>query len=353
MLDAEKLTTSLYEKMKTEQDSYQAWLVSQPPEEILNHTYEYTIRQDILMALEERDLTAPQAEALLASPSPLADLYGEWSKQETGYMDDIRDTIEAHADELIRREDEMRKAPIYTNTIQYAQDSGEVEQYWASYKANIACAEAIHSAITNHHDAFSFDSKAAVKDVVEKFGYDRTLFVLAVTIQNKERDGRFSHSSKRWANTVPAFDVKSIDYSVKSHSSLIEMFVTTARHEYLLSQPLTKDDIKGEALKIMSKFQNAHGPNGPNGTHYMAQISPDFLARANTNDMDYLTSILSFQSLSFSTLEDRKGTFALISKDEDRFQKMILLRPSVRRKLQEQPDAPKPPTKSKNKARER
>ena len=57
-MDAEKLTTALYEKMKAEQDSYRAWLVAQPPEEILNHTYEYTIRQDILMALEERDLTA-------------------------------------------------------------------------------------------------------------------------------------------------------------------------------------------------------------------------------------------------------------------------------------------------------
>ena len=39
-LDAEKLTTALYEKMKAEQDSYRAWLVAQPPEKILDHAYE-------------------------------------------------------------------------------------------------------------------------------------------------------------------------------------------------------------------------------------------------------------------------------------------------------------------------
>ena len=62
-----------------------------------------------------------------------------------------------------------------------------------------------------------------------------------------------------------------------------------------------------------------------------------------------------FQTLSLSGLEGRKGTFALISKDEDRFQKLVLRRPSVRKKLQEQTaaDAPKPPARGRNKAQER
>ena len=36
------LNTALYEKMAAEQDNYRDWLKSQPPEEILHHTYEYT-----------------------------------------------------------------------------------------------------------------------------------------------------------------------------------------------------------------------------------------------------------------------------------------------------------------------
>lgn len=48
----EEWNTKLYEKMFASQDRYRTWLVSQPPEEILNHCYEYTIREDIVLALE-------------------------------------------------------------------------------------------------------------------------------------------------------------------------------------------------------------------------------------------------------------------------------------------------------------
>ena len=49
----EELNTDLYEKMFSEQETYRAWLLAQPPEEILNHTYEYTVREDILMSLAD------------------------------------------------------------------------------------------------------------------------------------------------------------------------------------------------------------------------------------------------------------------------------------------------------------
>ena len=41
----------LLEKMQQEQAKYRDWLTVQPPEEILNHTYEYTVREDILMEI--------------------------------------------------------------------------------------------------------------------------------------------------------------------------------------------------------------------------------------------------------------------------------------------------------------
>lgn len=93
----EQLNTALYEKMFAEQEQYRAWLLSQPPAEILNHTYEYTIREDILIALEYHDLPAAQVKALLASHSPLADVFADWENKETGYMDDIWQTVEERA----------------------------------------------------------------------------------------------------------------------------------------------------------------------------------------------------------------------------------------------------------------
>ena len=88
----------LYEKMAAEQDKFRDWLKSQPPEEILKHTYEYTVREDILVAMEELDLPQSRAAALLASPSPLADVYKEFSDRETSYMDVVRDSIEQRAE---------------------------------------------------------------------------------------------------------------------------------------------------------------------------------------------------------------------------------------------------------------
>ena len=360
-MDAERLKAALIEKMNAEQDRYRVWLTAQPPAEILNHTYEYTIRQDILIALEDHDLTVAQAETLLASSAPLADIYRDWCKRDDPqYMEDIQDTIEARADDLIQREEEIRKSPVYKYPFDYAKENGELDQYRASHQVNIACKQAIENEISNRHDGFSFDCKAAVHAVVKKFGYDRTLYVLAATVRDKEHDGRFSYKNKDWARTIPVFEDadriggdRNREFVVQSHPALVDGFVTTARHEYLLSLPLTKEDIKAEALNILCKFQDAREPNSPNGTHYMAQISPDFLARAKSKDTDRLMAMLPFQSLSFSTLEGRRGTYALISQDENRFQKLQLRKPSVRKKLQEQSAAVKPPKKSAVKDQER
>lgn len=93
----EQLNTALYEKMFAEQEKYREWLLAQPPEEILNHTYEYTVREDILMSLEYHDLPDAQAKAMLRSPSPLADVFADWENKETGYMEDIWQTVEERA----------------------------------------------------------------------------------------------------------------------------------------------------------------------------------------------------------------------------------------------------------------
>ena len=69
--------------------SGRCWLLTQPPEEILNHTYEYTVREDILMALENNDISSEQATALLKSPTPLGDVFKEFENRETGYMEQL------------------------------------------------------------------------------------------------------------------------------------------------------------------------------------------------------------------------------------------------------------------------
>lgn len=101
---------TLYEKMSYEQDYYRNWLLSQPPEEILNHAYEYAMREDILMAMETKELTDAQAQALLSSDTPLSDVYRYFDRVETDHMDVVRDCISIRANDILRTQEELRKA---------------------------------------------------------------------------------------------------------------------------------------------------------------------------------------------------------------------------------------------------
>ena len=99
----------LYEKMKAEQDKYRDWLASQEPSEILNHTYEYTMREDIVMCMEELELEPEKARALLRSTCPLSDVYKEFRDRETEHMDTIRDAIETEADKSLQRQEKKQQ----------------------------------------------------------------------------------------------------------------------------------------------------------------------------------------------------------------------------------------------------
>ena len=97
MADTE-LSSKLYEKASAEQDKFRAWLVDQPPADILNHAVEYAVREDILMEIGALELPDYQARALLASPDTMADIYKTFSKMvDTGHLDVVRESIEDRA----------------------------------------------------------------------------------------------------------------------------------------------------------------------------------------------------------------------------------------------------------------
>lgn len=83
----------LINKMYQEQSKFVDWLKNQSIDEVLNHSYEYLIRQDILLAMEDIELAENLVVALLKSTSPLSQIYNLYSKVETDHMEYIRDTI--------------------------------------------------------------------------------------------------------------------------------------------------------------------------------------------------------------------------------------------------------------------
>lgn len=105
-MNTEQMHIKLYERMKAEQDGYRNWLLGRPPREILDRAAGYAVREDIVMTMEELDLTESQVKALLRSSTPLADVYREWEKTETHHMEDVRDVIENRANAVIQAEKE-------------------------------------------------------------------------------------------------------------------------------------------------------------------------------------------------------------------------------------------------------
>ena len=78
MMTNEELNTKLYEKISEEQDEFRAELLSMPPEEMLEHAYAYTVREDIILNLEYYDLSDEPAKALLESEHQLEDIFMRW-----------------------------------------------------------------------------------------------------------------------------------------------------------------------------------------------------------------------------------------------------------------------------------
>ena len=69
----------LYSKMCDEQEAYKSMLLSKPPTEILEHAYEYSIREDIICAMTDNDLPEEQAAAILSLDLTMDDMFEQFS----------------------------------------------------------------------------------------------------------------------------------------------------------------------------------------------------------------------------------------------------------------------------------
>lgn len=144
-------------------------------------------------------------------------------------MDDIRKT--------------QKDLPIYPHSNIYAEEHGELDNYFASQKMNIECKNAIEQVISAAYHDNRLDSKDAVQEVFSQFGIDRTLYVLAATVQQKDWDGRFSVQNKQWAKTIPVVE----DINNWGRNQTIK-FVIDSVHPGLTN--LFLDQVKQEAMQI-------------------------------------------------------------------------------------------------------
>lgn len=141
----------------------------------------------------------------------------------------------------------MNRTPIYKYSGTYAAEHDQMKRYLASFRAHIACKEAIEQAIgENYHD--NCLSRDAAKSVIAEFGIKRTMYVLAATVRANESDGRISADNKSWARTFPLVEDTSgngrdqtRDFSLfRTHPGLINLFTDMVREEAAISSPVYK-----------------------------------------------------------------------------------------------------------------
>ena len=201
-----------------------------------------------------------------------------------------------------------------------------------------------------HFDGMHLNHDAA-RGVIQTYGMDRVMLVLANTVQLQDWDGRYSRRNKEWAKTIPNYNSDTVrrGYALNSHPAVLDGFIDLVREEHLRRQPLTVGDIQAEAERILRELRAPDVPNSPHGTHYMARISPEFLNRAGSDACDRLMNLLPFRSLTFTGMKGLPGTYATILAGEDRTKELRQPRSSVREHLKQEPKqaAPKAPVHKK------
>lgn len=110
--------------------------------------------------------------------------------------------------------------------------------------------------------------------------------------------------------------------------------------------------IEAEARHIIADIQRLAAPNSTEKTHYTVQVSPAFMMLASSKDMDRLAAMLPYKTLVLTSLKDRHGVFAQISREENRDKDIRRPRPSIRAQLKQDKGKAAPKKAAKTKSHE-
>ncbi len=173
---------------------------------------------------------------------------------------------------------EQLNTQVYPYPQSYAVENGDMDQYRESQNLNIACKAAIEKAIGDHYADNRLNTSAAVQEVADAFGYDRMLYVLAVTIRHKARDGRISDNSKKWAASFPVMEDRSdggSDNHVplvagRTNPGLLDLFVKETQKAQAREKERHKDEPAKAAPtvkpSILEKIKKPVQKNAPNNS---------------------------------------------------------------------------------------
>lgn len=99
----------LYEKSVSEYTDFITELKSMTSDEIIEHSYEKVIKEDLVTLLENNDIEQDKAKSLYLKKYPLDYIYQEWLDKDCSHMEMLEDTINDSAERATKERKEMSK----------------------------------------------------------------------------------------------------------------------------------------------------------------------------------------------------------------------------------------------------
>ncbi|MEY8483568.1 YodL domain-containing protein [Lachnospiraceae bacterium 48-21] len=210
-----------------------------------------------------------------------------------GFIEQRKQLLETGVQQ--RMMEEKIYPPLYTHTLSYAMEHRRVDDYLDSRKLNLDCKKAIEDAIRKNFDGMHLAHDAA-GEVLEEYGAERVVFILANTVQQLEYDGRFSFGNKAWAkgyeipeNVSHGMDMNA-DYVLSSHPAVLDGFIGLVR-EGVREQELGKEE--NVQINEETKGFIADGHFGTWHTAEMKEISGELFYRMEHEEYgDSVASII-------------------------------------------------------------
>ena len=158
------------------------------PAVLIESAYEISTKDNIQTYITEEnlDLSEKQINALLSSPNTLNDMYNDWSSDEyLNSYSDVAELLKITADKLSEAIDR--------------------ENLMIFRKENRECANMIDVLAAKHYENNSFNTEAALDELLEKYSFERIQTIAAanvVELYGRLQDRRISEKNYNWGKSV-------------------------------------------------------------------------------------------------------------------------------------------------------
>lgn len=191
---------------------------------------------------------------------------------------------------------------IYKNNLEYAKKNGEREQYLQNLELCDKCGAFIrHSIAVNFNFTTKYlDVKTITAEVTEKYGFERTMLMLALRVDSLKNDGRVDIANKEWAkkllvNYPNAEELRKIADRVfeNAHPALLDSVAEEVRFTFMEMNRSKEREVEGYRIIQMVKTPYAEfllGQNKNMPSYYATWYNGNHDGGLSTIQGHYFTS---------------------------------------------------------------